>query len=43
VHRIVENHGGDLQFESRLNVGTTFRIRLPNVGNPGESRSEVRV
>ncbi len=29
VHRVVENHGGELQLESELDRGTTFRIRLP--------------
>ena len=31
VHRIVENHGGELKLESHLGQGTTFRIRLPGV------------
>ncbi len=26
---IVEKHGGELTFESEVNVGTTFRVRLP--------------
>jgi two-component system sensor histidine kinase PilS (NtrC family) len=29
VHRVVENHGGELQLVSELDRGTTFRIRLP--------------
>jgi signal transduction histidine kinase len=29
VHRVVENHGGELQLDSELERGTTFRIRLP--------------
>jgi signal transduction histidine kinase len=29
--RIVENHGGELQFESQLNHGTTFKLLLPTV------------
>jgi len=33
VHRAVENHGGELQLESDLDRGTTFRIRLPGAGN----------
>lgn len=31
VHRIVENHGGELQLDSQLGQGTVFRIRLPGV------------
>ena len=31
VHRIVENHGGELQLESRLGEGTVFQIRFPGV------------
>lgn len=26
---IVEKHGGELTFESEVDVGTTFRVRLP--------------
>jgi signal transduction histidine kinase len=29
VHRIVEQHGGDVRVESRVGEGTTFRVRLP--------------
>jgi two-component system sensor histidine kinase PilS (NtrC family) len=29
VHSIIERHGGELLLESRLGLGTTFRIRLP--------------
>jgi len=29
VHSIVERHGGELLLESRLGLGTTFRVRLP--------------
>ncbi len=31
VHRIVENHGGELQLDSQLGQGTVFRIRIPGV------------
>ena len=31
VHRIVENHGGEMQLDSRLGEGTVFRIRFPGV------------
>ena len=31
VHRIVENHGGELQLDSRLGEGTVFQIRFPGV------------
>jgi signal transduction histidine kinase len=29
VHRIVETHKGSIDVESELNIGTTFRIKLP--------------
>jgi signal transduction histidine kinase len=29
VQRIVRQHGGHIELESRVNEGTTFRIRLP--------------
>ncbi len=29
VHRIVESHGGSVQLESEMGLGSTFRIRLP--------------
>jgi two-component system sensor histidine kinase HydH len=32
VHQIVESHGGDIEVESREEVGTTFRITLPVKG-----------
>ena len=32
VHRIVEGHGGVVRLESKLGVGTTVRIRLPQTG-----------
>ena len=31
VHRIVENHGGELQLESQPGEGTVFQIRFPGV------------
>jgi two-component system sensor histidine kinase PilS (NtrC family) len=31
VHRIVENHGGELQLDSQPGAGSTFRICLPGV------------
>jgi two-component system sensor histidine kinase PilS (NtrC family) len=33
VHRIVEQHGGSLQLESRPGVGTTVRLLLPDAGS----------
>jgi chemotaxis protein histidine kinase CheA len=29
VQRIVRQHGGHIELESRVNEGTTFRVRLP--------------
>ena len=29
VHRIVDAHGGSLELQSEMGVGTTFRVRLP--------------
>ncbi len=31
VHRIVEGHGGVVRVESRVGLGTVFRIRMPGV------------
>ncbi len=36
VHSIVERHGGELLLESRLGLGTTFRVRLPRFASPAE-------
>lgn len=44
VHSIVENHGGHIMIDSRVNQGTTFRILLPaaaeNVLNLPESNKD---
>jgi two-component system sensor histidine kinase PilS (NtrC family) len=32
VHRIAESHGGMVRLESKLDVGTTVRVRLPLTG-----------
>jgi signal transduction histidine kinase len=29
VKRCVEMHGGTIEFQSRVNEGTTFTVRLP--------------
>jgi two-component system NtrC family sensor kinase len=29
VYRIVEGHRGTVEFDSEVDVGTTFRVRLP--------------
>jgi signal transduction histidine kinase len=31
--RIVEKHGGVLQYQTKLNQGTTFQIALPKLQN----------
>jgi two-component system sensor histidine kinase HydH len=36
VHQIVETHQGTIALESRPEAGTTFRIRLPLDGKPGD-------
>jgi two-component system, sporulation sensor kinase E len=47
VQRIVRDHGGRIELDSRVNEGTTFRIWLPlrethpRLLGPGESVSEV--
>lgn len=35
THRIIQSHGGLLEVESRVGVGTTFTIRLPFAGDGG--------
>jgi signal transduction histidine kinase len=35
---IADKHGGELSFESELGKGTTFFVRLPIAGKPGEAR-----
>ena len=37
TQRLVREHGGTLDFESKLREGTTFRIRLPRDGTPAGS------
>ena len=40
TQRLIREHGGTLDFESKLGVGTTFRIRLPrNAARAGSSGS----
>ena len=40
VQGIVENHGGDVQVNSELGIGTTFTIRLPAQVAPSAVRGE---
>ena len=34
THKIIEDHGGAIDFQSAVEVGTTFRIVLPLVASP---------
>ena len=35
---IIKNHKGDIRVESKVGVGTTFTIELPQYNNRGEDR-----
>lgn len=39
-HGIAEQHGGEISVESELNVGTTFRIRLPLASQESKRNAE---
>ena len=41
VHNMVAEHGGDIQVDSTLDSGTTFRIDLPALTEVGEHSREV--
>jgi signal transduction histidine kinase len=36
TERIVKEHGGSLEVESSVGVGTKFTVRLPLAGYPGK-------
>lgn len=40
VHRIVENHGGNITVQSQKGMGTTFTIILPRGRAPGETKTD---
>ena len=42
VHGIVEEHGGWIHFDSRVNEGTTFRIHLPALRRENAGPAEVQ-
>ena len=42
VHGIVEQAGGSIELDSRVGIGTTFRIRLPGGLRPGSSTRSAR-
>ena len=35
-NKIVDKHGGDIEVESKVKEGTTFRVHLPIVSIPAE-------
>jgi signal transduction histidine kinase len=37
ANRIVERHGGNLEVESRVGLGTTMRLWLPQTDTPARS------
>jgi CheY-like chemotaxis protein len=41
VHGIVQNYGGFIQVESRLQIGTTFKLYLPTVEQPAAEHPEI--
>jgi signal transduction histidine kinase len=39
VKHVVENHGGEIEVESELGRGTTFRISFPAASRPDDAPS----
>jgi two-component system sensor histidine kinase AtoS len=37
ANRIVERHGGNLEVESRVGVGTTMRLWIPQADSPART------
>lgn len=40
--RIIDEHGGDIQVSSKLNVGTEFRVRLPAIPRPQNAPKQTK-
>lgn len=40
--RIIDDHGGDIQVSSKLNIGTEFRIRLPAIPRPQNAPAQTK-
>ncbi|MEW8498193.1 MAG: ATP-binding protein [Candidatus Thiodiazotropha taylori] len=42
-HTIVVQHGGAIDVQSEVGIGTTFQIRLPRTPQTDSSNSEISV
>jgi two-component system NtrC family sensor kinase len=41
THRIIEEHGGSIDVNSSVGVGTTFTVRLPLARQPSSTRRQA--